>query len=105
MAEDNFQIFSNSILFRELAYNIPNEFYTSRTISLRLRSFANNQEDSKKKFTYQIKENGLSENEMFTFEFEGNDGNFIIGKKTFNNSNYLTINTGVMPMKYKSTIS
>ncbi len=107
---DNFQIFSNSTLFfqnkfylllvRGLAYNVPNEFYTSGTIGLRLRSFASNQEDSKKKFTYQIKENGLSENEIFTFQFEGDDGYFIIGKNAFNNSNYLSINTGVMPMKF-----
>lgn len=110
---DNLQIFSNNTLFfqnrfylllvRGLGYNVPNEFYTSGTIGLRLRSFASNQEDRKKRFTYQIKENGLSENEIFTFEFDTNsdNGNFIIGKNAFNNSDFLTINTGIMPMKYR----
>ena len=52
------------------------------------------------RFIYQIKKQGLINDETFYFEFNKNDNNgfFILGEELFNNDNYLKINVGNLYM-------
>ena len=105
---DNIQIFSsdNNIILNDkrfifllidgLKYNIPNEFYASGLIGLRLKKVNDNNQINENRFIYQIKKEGLINDETFYFDFNQNDnnGNFVLGEELFNNENYLKINVG-----------
>ena len=88
------------LLIDGLGYNIPNEFYSSGLIGLRLKKENDMNQINENRFIYQIKKQGLINDETFYFEFNKNDNNgfFILGEELFNNDNYLKINVGNLYM-------
>ena len=96
---DNKKILDDSftfLLIDGLGYGIPNEFYAPGLIGLRLRREEKKQQIDENRFIYQIKKLGLTDTEIFCFDFnkDDNNGNFVIGEDLFNNENYLKINVG-----------
>ena len=79
----------------------PNEFYAPGLICLRIKKDNNNNNNNnnnqinENRFLYQIKKYGLTDTEIFYFDFnekEGEyDGYFVIGEELFNNDNFLRI--------------
>ena len=108
---DNIQIYSLNnkniindiftfLLIDGLGYDVPNEFYAPGIIGLRLKRENNMKQINENRFIYQIKKYGLTETEIFYFEFNENDENgyFVVGEDIFNNDNYIRINVGNLPM-------
>lgn len=108
---DNIQLFSenskksldgrfNFFLIDNLGENIPNEYYTSGIIGLKLGTHNNIKYPKDFNFPYQIKNKGLADNYIFYFEFNNNDknesdnnyeGNLVIGKNVYNKNNFAKI--------------
>ena len=86
------------LLIDGLGYDVPNEFYAPGLIGLRIKKDNNNNQNNENRFLYQIKKYGLTDTEIFYFDFnekEGEyDGYFVIGEELFNNDNFLRIYTG-----------
>ena len=95
----------NFLLIYELAYGVPNEFYSSGIIGLRMNNENSYNLLDENRFLYQIKNYNLSRTEVFYFDFdnEKNDDNytengyFVIGEDLFDDvENFLQIKAGYM---------
>jgi len=103
--DENKKIIDNKftlLLIDNLAYDVPNEFYTPGLIGLRINRSDEKKQVNENRFIYQIKKYGLADTETFFFEFNenGDKGYFVIGEDLFNNDNYLKINAGKIKISY-----
>ena len=90
------------LLIDDLAYDVPNEFYTPGLIGLKLKNDIDQKQVNEDNFLYHIKKYGLADTETFFFDFNenGETGYFVIGEDLFNNDNYLKINAGAIKYSY-----
>lgn len=89
------------LLIDELKKEVPNEFYASGLIGLRLKNKNNVRQIDENRFIYQIKKYGIIDREIFYFDFNKNDENgyFVIGEEiSINDDNYLKIYAGYLYM-------
>ena len=92
----------NFLLIDGLGYDVPNEFYSSGIVGLRLKNEYNYFHLDENRFLYQLKKYNLSKTEVFYFDFynDNNDnGYLIIGEDLFyDEKNFLQIKVGYLYM-------
>ena len=98
----------NFLLIDGLGYDVPNEFYASGLIGLRLINENNYLLKDENRFLYQIKKYNLSKTEVFYFDFNNDNntdnGDFVIGEDLFDDTdNFLQIKVGYLKMPTLST--
>ena len=94
----------NFLLIDGLGYDVPNEFYASGIIGLRLKNENNYNHQDENRFVYQMRKYDLAKTEVFYFDFDdkgdnSDNGYFTIGEDLFNDDeNYLQIKVGYLYM-------
>ena len=101
--DNNGNIF-NFLLIYTLQYGVPNEFYSSGIIGLRLKNENSYFQIDENRFLYQIRKYFMTKTEIFYFNFDKKDneddkindnGNLIIGEDLFDDdNNFLKIKVG-----------
>lgn len=89
------------LLIDGLGNNVPNEFYASGLIGLRLKNENNVRQIDENRFIYQIKKYGFIDRQIFYFDFDknGENGYFVIGDEiSINDDNYINIYAGHLYM-------
>ena len=107
--EKNLNYNFNFLLIDGLGYGVPNEFYASGIVGLRLKNENNYLHVDDIRFLYQLRKYGLTDTEVFYFDFDkdkNNDDNgyFVIGEDLFDDTeNFLQIKVGYLYMPTLST--
>ena len=102
--EEEKQLIFNFLLIDGLGYGVPNEFYASGIIGLRLKNENNYFQVDQNRFLYQLRKYNLSKTEVFYFDFDKNKNNddngyFVIGEDLFDDEdNFLQIKVGYLYM-------